>query len=264
MSQILTKMDCKKSQLPKNENFRVRRTLKLAGSKRQVVEIKRLPTLKNPVSKAKSQALSVRSSASIKTDLISSKSTVVDSPVKQEKSRVKDVSNFMEMATAPLSSPPIYVLISKQSSMFKKFRFLNSDFFIGPYKIIKLIKSELYNIEVGLSTSYNTIFPKSVLRQYTNIGYSQEAPRNTYMLKSFAKQSLISAIVGWNPHDKLIAMTFKCCHPLHCVVFELVEAALAIESVSSTLFTQLAIEFNDAWKKMQQNGDLSITSEMLN
>lgn len=258
-------MDCKKSQLPRNEISRVRRTLKLADSKRQVVEIKRLPTLENPVPKAKSQALLVKLSASIKMEeLISSISTVVDSPVKQEMSRVKDVSNFMEMATGPLSSPPIYVLISKQSSMFKKFRFLNHDFFIGPYKIIKLIKSDLYNIEVGLSTSYNTIFPKSVLRQYTNKGYSQEAPQNAYMLKSFAKQSLISAIVGWNPHDKLIAMTFKCCHPLHCVVFELVEAALAIESVSSTLFTRLAIEFNDAWKKMQQNGDLSITSEVLN
>ncbi|CAL1183001.1 unnamed protein product [Candida parapsilosis] len=179
--------------------------------------------------------------------------TKPDSPLKHEPDTYNNSWNSeLNVPQITTLSAPIQVLINRRADMFKGFYFLDQDFSIGPYSLVKMVKPQWYNIEVGLSTSYNTVFPESVLKKYASTGYSQNPPQNAYMLKSFAKQNLISSIVGWSPQEKLIAITFKCCHPLHCVVFDLVEAALAVESVSSALFRHLATEFNDAWERLEK------------
>ncbi|KAI5968279.1 hypothetical protein CANMA_002495 [Candida margitis] len=219
-------------------------------SEKQVVGSKRLPSLKKSTLKRNRPSGDTKPSA-----LVIMKQAEIRQLQLQYDKTIQEAPKFDTVVTvsSPTIPPPVSVLISNQADMFNNFRFLTHiNFFIGPYKIIKMITPNLYDVEVGLSTSYNTIFPHTVLKPYppsSTSHYAQEPPQTAYMLKYFAKQNLISAIVGWNAHDKLIAMAFKCCHPSHCVVFDVVEAASAIESVSTNLFTQLAIEYNDASKR---------------
>lgn len=245
-------MKCKRIQYPLSGNLKGEKTPLFAISNKETSETKRLPTLKRPIPSRGVSRSRVKQAQAIRNHITLSE-TKPDSPLKHEPDTYNNSWNSeLNVPQITTLSAPIQVLINRRADMFKGFYFLDQDFSIGPYSLVKMVKPQWYNIEVGLSTSYNTVFPESVLKKYASTGYSQNPPQNAYMLKSFAKQNLISSIVGWSPQEKLIAITFKCCHPLHCVVFDLVEAALAVESVSSALFRHLATEFNDAWERLEK------------
>ncbi|KAI5954512.1 hypothetical protein KGF54_002287 [Candida jiufengensis] len=108
----------------------------------------------------------------------------------------------------------VYVLINYKSEFFKEFKFkTKEDIYIGPYKLLHKLDEETFEVEVGLSTNYDTKFSKNLLKFYS-VNLVQPHPRN---LQHFIATNSIESIIGINETQIIL----KYCNKEFGVVFNL-------------------------------------------
>ncbi|KAI5962213.1 uncharacterized protein KGF55_003289 [Candida pseudojiufengensis] len=113
----------------------------------------------------------------------------------EEEEDYENIASLDQLTSEYLKRNYVYVLISHTSQVFKQIKFIDiPNMSIGPYKLINRINEQIFDVEVGLSTDYDTKFNITELTYFGQEIY-QPDPRN---IKHFILSNSIESILGAN------------------------------------------------------------------